>query len=80
MNDWLPQSLDSLRHYARKTFLSDLIAGVTVGAREQPAQLMRQAEFHEHVGDRNVCANIREALRRAEEIAAEQGILAKSGA
>src|SRR4051812_18525024 len=28
---WTPQSVLSLRHYNRRTFLSDLIAGVTVG-------------------------------------------------
>jgi SulP family sulfate permease len=38
------------------------------GAREQPASLMRQAEFHRHVGERNICANILEALKRAEEL------------
>jgi hypothetical protein len=26
---------------------------------------MRQAEFHEHVGEENVCPNIEAALRRA---------------
>lgn len=35
------------------------------GAREQPAKLMRQAEFDRHVGRENVCANIEEALARA---------------
>ena len=28
---WTPQSVLALRHYNRRTFLSDLIAGVTVG-------------------------------------------------
>lgn len=41
------------------------------GAREQPAFLMKRAEFHEHIGERNICANIGEALRRAEELALE---------
>jgi SulP family sulfate permease len=41
---------------------------VLCGAREQPAAVMRQAQFHEHVGDRNICANIESALRRASEI------------
>ena len=35
------------------------------GAPEQPAQLMRQAEFEQHVGQENVCENITEALERA---------------
>jgi SulP family sulfate permease len=38
------------------------------GAREQPAALMHAAEFHEHVGEQNICANIAGALRRAREI------------
>lgn len=36
------------------------------GAREQPAQLMRQAEFEQHVGAENICPNIAEALERAQ--------------
>src|SRR5918994_2669125 len=31
MNHWVPQSIVALRHYDRHTFLSDAIAGVTVG-------------------------------------------------
>lgn len=42
---------------------------VLCGARDQPAHLMQRAEFHEHVGEGNVCANIRDALTRAEQIA-----------
>jgi SulP family sulfate permease len=38
------------------------------GAREQPAQLMRQAAFERHVGAENICASITEALSRAAEI------------
>ena len=38
------------------------------GAREQPAQLMHQAEFEEVVGRENICANVQEALARAEEV------------
>ena len=41
---------------------------ILCGAREQPAHLMRRAEFHEHVGDANICLDIRAALRRAEQI------------
>ena len=29
---------------------------------------MKQAEFHEHVGEHNICANIEMALERAAEI------------
>jgi SulP family sulfate permease len=38
------------------------------GAREQPAQLMKQAEFERHVGAENICASIQGALERAMEI------------
>ena len=40
------------------------------GAREQPAAVMRQAEFHRHVGEGNICANILVALQRAAELRA----------
>ena len=30
-SDFLPASIRALRHYSRRTFTSDLIAGVTVG-------------------------------------------------
>src|SRR5437879_5280177 len=40
---------------------------ILCGAREQPAELMHQAEFEEVVGRENFCANVDEALRRAEE-------------
>jgi SulP family sulfate permease len=38
------------------------------GALEQPAQLMQQAEFEEHVGKNNLCGSIAEALERAREL------------
>jgi sulfate permease, SulP family len=38
------------------------------GAREQPAQLMKQAEFERHVGAENICPSISDAIRRAAEI------------
>ncbi|MGA2696804.1 MAG: SulP family inorganic anion transporter [Terriglobales bacterium] len=41
---------------------------ILCGAREQPAQLMLQAEFEEVVGKDNICANVEAALRRAEEV------------
>ena len=41
---------------------------ILCGAREQPAELMHQAEFEEVVGRENICANVNEALRRAEEV------------
>jgi len=38
------------------------------GARRQPAHLMERADFHRHVGPENICANIEEALARAEQV------------
>ena len=38
------------------------------GAREQPAQLMHQTEFEQHVGGQNICPHIEAALERAREI------------
>jgi hypothetical protein len=32
---------------------------------------MERAEFHAHVGDANILPNVREALKRARQIAAE---------
>ncbi len=40
---------------------------IVCGAREQPARLIHQAEFEEVVGRENICANVEEALRRAED-------------
>lgn len=49
------------------------------GAREQPAQLMRQAEFEHHVGPENICLSITEAIVRAQAIyegSSQQGAIA----
>ncbi|MGD0824712.1 MAG: SulP family inorganic anion transporter [Terriglobales bacterium] len=40
---------------------------ILCGAREQPLKLIRQTEFEELVGHENICDNVQEALRRAEE-------------
>ena len=45
---------------------------ILCGAREQPAAVMKQAQFHDHVGDRNICSDIQSALRRAAEIHSAQ--------
>src|SRR5256885_15309414 len=37
---------------------------ILCGAREQPAQLIHQAEFAEVIGEENICENVQEALRR----------------
>jgi len=41
---------------------------ILCGAREQPSQLIHQAEFAEVVGEENIRDNVQEALRRAEEV------------
>ena len=41
---------------------------ILCGAREQPAQLIHQAEFEEVIGPENICANVEEALHRAEDV------------
>src|ERR1700730_7036805 len=56
--------------------LADAIHGsgrgfILCGAREQPARLMRQAEFGEHVGFENICPSIADALERAKTLFAE---------
>ena len=38
---------------------------ILCGAREQPAKRMYQAEFHQHVGQENICGSVAEALDRA---------------
>src|SRR5437763_2164171 len=40
---------------------------ILCGAREQPSQLIHQAEFEEVIGSENICSNVEEALRRAEQ-------------
>jgi SulP family sulfate permease len=39
------------------------------GAREQPARLLRQAEFMEHIGKENILPHVQAALERANQIA-----------
>jgi SulP family sulfate permease len=41
---------------------------ILCGAREQPSQLIHQAEFAEVIGAENICENVQDALRRAEEV------------
>ena len=41
---------------------------ILCGAREQPSQLIHHAEFAEVIGKENICENVQEALRRAEEV------------
>ena len=43
------------------------------GAREQPARLMRHAEFEQHVGAENICPSVEAALDRARTLYATIG-------
>ncbi|MGC2293934.1 MAG: SulP family inorganic anion transporter, partial [Candidatus Acidiferrales bacterium] len=38
------------------------------GARQQPAEMMRAADFAEHVGAENICPHVAEALERAKKL------------
>ena len=51
---------------------------ILCGAREQPAEVIDQAEFEEVVGRENMCANVQEALQRAEDVF--EGLELKAGA
>lgn len=41
---------------------------ILCGAREQPDALIHQSEFEDLIGPENICDNVQEALRRAEEV------------
>ncbi|MGZ4815191.1 MAG: SulP family inorganic anion transporter [Terriglobales bacterium] len=45
---------------------------ILCGAREQPALMMKKADFEDHVGAENICPNVEAALARAKEVY-EQG-------
>src|SRR5438445_4348087 len=64
-------AIDATGLYALEEIANQLHASgrtlILCGAREQPAQLIHQAEFEEVVGRENICANVEEALRRAED-------------
>jgi sulfate permease, SulP family len=65
-------AIDATGIYALEDVAKQLHASgrtlILCGAREQPAQLIHQAEFEEVVGRENICANVDEALRRAEDV------------
>ena len=43
---------------------------IVCGMRDQPARLLAQADFHEHIGEANVVPSLADAVRRAREILA----------
>ncbi len=51
-----------------KTLKASGRALILCGAREQPMRLIEHTEFEELVGPENICVNVQEALRRAEEV------------
>jgi SulP family sulfate permease len=65
-------AMDATGLYALEEIARQLQASgrtlILCGAREQPAQLMQQAEFEDVVGRENICSNVNEALRRAEAV------------
>ena len=61
------QALESLADVVHESGRAFLLCG----AREQPAELMHQAEFEQHVGMGNICGNIAEALHRAKTLFAQ---------
>jgi SulP family sulfate permease len=58
------QALEELADAAHKANRQVLLCG----ARPQPARLMHQAEFERHVGPKNICSHIEQALVRAAEL------------
>jgi SulP family sulfate permease len=53
---------------------------ILCGAREQPAQLIHDAEFEDLIGPENITENVQEAIRRAEEVFEKLKPVAKSTA
>ncbi len=49
---------------------------ILCGAREQPAHLMERADFARHVGVANMCHSVQDAIRRSQEIRAENLVTA----
>jgi SulP family sulfate permease len=75
-------ALDATGVYALEEVAKQLHAAkrtlILCGAREQPSELIHQAEFEDVVGAQNICENVQEALRRAEDV--YEGLEAKSAA
>jgi SulP family sulfate permease len=65
-------ALDATGLFAMEEIAKELHASkrtlILCGAREQPSELIHQAEFAEIIGKENICENVQEALRRAEEV------------
>lgn len=59
--------LQALEDLADKLHQSDRHL-ILCGAREQPARLMEQTEFHRHIGSENIQSSLRLAVERAREL------------
>ncbi len=64
--------LQTLKRFADEVHASGRTL-ILCGAREQPARLMGQAEFEQHVGAENICPHVRAALERANTVYSESG-------
>lgn len=67
-------AIDSTGLHALETAASKIRASgrhvILCGMRAQPRRLLSRAEFQEHVAPENLCRNVRDALKRAEELLA----------
>jgi len=66
------QEFQPLEDYVRRSISPWRFQSITQAAirqlRQRPAQMMRRADFEEHIGKENICANIQEALERARQL------------
>jgi len=58
------QALENLADVVHKSGRKLLLCG----GRQQPAEIMRDAEFEQHVGAENICASVTEALQQARKL------------
>jgi SulP family sulfate permease len=59
--------LHALEHLAERLVASGRHL-ILCGMRAQPAKLMTQADFHQHIGGENICLSLKAAVERAREI------------
>ena len=63
------QALENLADVVHKSGRTLLLCG----GRQQPAEIMRNTEFEQHVGAENICASVTEALQQARKLWARRG-------
>jgi SulP family sulfate permease len=70
-------AIDATGLHAIETFADKVHASgrslILCGALDQPRALMRRAEFEQHLGAENFCANVEEALERAAQLRTGEG-------